>query len=122
MDRAARGLHAERLALAHLVERGLVLVARNYRCRLGEIDLVMRDGDDLVFVEVRYRSGARHGGAAASVDHRKRRRLCLTAEHYLTHGKYRRPPRCRFDVVAVSGTPDAPRVAWLRAAFEAQAD
>ncbi len=126
MNRAERGRHVEELALDHLSARGLCLLERNYRCRMGEIDLVMRDGPQVVFVEVRYRRDDRFGGAAASVDRDKRRRIGLTAAHYLSSHRQAAidgaAPPCRFDVVAVSGPLASPAIAWLRSAFEAGAD
>jgi putative endonuclease len=107
------GAAAEDAALAYLSQRGLSLVERNFRCRGGEIDLVMRDGEALVFVEVRRRASSRFGGAAASIDAGKRARLMVAAQTYLQ--RYRMPPACRFDVVAIDG--DA--VSWIRNAFEA---
>lgn len=104
---------AEAHAVAHLQRAGLHLVERNYRCRGGEIDLVMRDGDQLVFVEVRYRSRAGFGGAAASVDGRKQQRLITAASHYLQQRRVN--CACRFDVVAIDG--QAHRIDWLRDAF-----
>jgi putative endonuclease len=111
---------AEARALAYLVARGLVPVARNYRvargprARGGEVDLIMRDGDGtLVFVEVRARRDARHGGAAASIGATKRQRLVFAASHYLR--RFAAPPACRFDVVSMEGD----RIEWLRAAFDA---
>jgi putative endonuclease len=111
-----RGAWAEDLALRFLLDAGLSLVARNYRCYRGEIDLVMRDGEALVFVEVRYRRDRGFGGGAESVDWRKRARLAASAAHYLhAHpGAARRP--CRFDVLSVGGR--EPRVDWIRNAFE----
>ena len=116
----ARGDEAERRALAHLAANGLVPVERNYRvargprARGGEIDLILRDTDGtLVFVEVRARADARHGGAAATVDFRKQQRLVFAARHVL--GRFASPPPCRFDVVTVEGE----RIEWLRAAFDA---
>ena len=111
---------AESAALAHLQGFGLTLVRRNYRvargphARGGEIDLILceRDGT-LVFVEVRRRMDATHGGAAASVGASKQRRLVLAARHFLA-GMDPLPP-CRFDVVAIDGE----RVEWLRAVFDA---
>jgi putative endonuclease len=107
----------EDTALRHLQQAGLRLVTRNYRTPGrggGEIDLVMRDTDGtLVFVEVRARSGAGHGGAAASIGAVKRQRIVFAARHYLAHCA--RPPPCRFDVVAYDGH----GVTWLRAAFDA---
>jgi len=96
-----RGQQAETLALSWLQQRGLVCVARNYRCRMGEIDLIMHDGTTLVFVEVRQRRSARFGGAAASITPAKQARLVLTAEHYL-HTLPSLPP-CRFDAVLLDG-------------------
>ena len=107
------GAQAEDLACAHLERAGLKLLARNYRCPQGEIDLVMDDRDALVFVEVRYRRTNAFGTPAETVDRRKQARLQAAAGHYLlTHSADR---ACRFDVVAVSGR-DA-RIDWLRDAF-----
>ena len=114
-----RGARAEARALALLEDAGLRLVARNVGSALGELDLIMRDGATLVFIEVRSRASvsARHGGALASVDAAKQRRLARTAALYLTVSLGRRGPwpACRFDVVAVEGA----SVAWVRGAFEA---
>lgn len=113
--RHARGAAAEELALGHLRARGLVLITRNYRCRRGEIDLVMQDGDETVFVEVRLRTPGGHASAAESIDARKRARVIAAARHYL--GARVEMP-CRFDCVVMErATPDA--VQWLRAAFDA---
>jgi putative endonuclease len=111
-----QGFDAEARALAWLVERGLVPVDRNVRFRGGEIDLVMRDGAHWVFVEVRARRDARFGGAAASVDARKQRRIALAAQLYLLRrfGQRAWPP-CRFDVLAF----EAGEPRWIRAAFDA---
>ena len=109
LNKSSLGRIAEDRALVYLEQQGLVCVTRNYACRYGEIDLVMSDGPQLVFVEVRMRKNSNYGGAAASVDAAKQRRLWRTAEHYLM--RYRRLPACRFDVVAIDG--DA--LAWMRA-------
>jgi putative endonuclease len=118
--RQRTGQQAEDRALAHLQAQGLRLVERNYRvahgpsARGGEIDLVMREPDGtLVFVEVRARRSAAHGGAAASVGQAKQRALVWAAQHYLL--RWPSPPPCRFDVVALDGA----GLAWLRGAFEA---
>lgn len=116
--RQARGRAAEDAALALLQARGLSLLARNYRCRLGEIDLVMRDGDELVFVEVRARGGERHGGAAGSVDAHKQRRLHRAARHYLMTHPHAASLPARFDVVAISGPDGENETHWIRAAFD----
>lgn len=118
---SAAGRRGEDLACTHLEAQGLEVLERNYRCRAGEIDLVMREGSTLVMVEVRSRSSAEHGGAAATVGMRKQRRFILAARHLmLTRPAYRRLA-ARFDVVAidaaVGGGP--PRVTWIRDAFRA---
>ncbi|MGE0482782.1 MAG: YraN family protein [Gammaproteobacteria bacterium] len=102
-----------------LLERGLTTLARNYSCRGGEIDLVMRERDVIVFVEVRFRRSARFGSAAESVDAGKRRRLILAAHHYLAHHPALADAPCRFDVVAVTGDPNEPLVDWIAGAFSA---
>lgn len=112
-DRQQRGRAAEQQAAAFLAARGLQEIERNYRVRGGEIDLVMRDGEHLVFVEVRYRSRSDFGGAAASVTAAKQARLALAAQHYLQQRGNRTP--CRFDVVALA--PDQPPQ-WIRDAFQ----
>ncbi|MFM8332251.1 MAG: YraN family protein [Candidatus Methylumidiphilus sp.] len=111
------GQQAEDAALAYLQGQGLALVERNYCCRGGEIDLIMRDGAMLVFVEVRYRQSQTHGGALASVGARKQSRLIVAASHYLACKRIDRPTR--FDVAAVS--PDGGKLAiqWIKAAFQA---
>lgn len=107
------GEAGERVAECLLVKNGLRIVARNYRTRMGEIDLVAQDGDVLVFVEVRLRAGDRFGGAAASVGYAKQRRLAAAAQLYLA--RFGRAPRCRFDVVTL----DEGEPRWLRGAFDA---
>jgi putative endonuclease len=113
----SRGDAAEAAALAHLAQAGLKLIETNYRTPGrggGEIDLVMRAPDGtLVFVEVRQRSGDRHGGAAASIGAAKQQRIIHAARHYLM--RFASPPPCRFDVVLVSGGV----MEWLPAAFDA---
>lgn len=109
--RQADGATAEALAARHLERRGLAVIARNVRSRFGEIDLVARDGDVLVFVEVRLRRSARFGGAAASITAAKRERLVKAAEGYLA--TLARVPPCRFDAVLLDGL-DGTRIDWLR--------
>lgn len=115
-DRHATGEHKEALARRWLEARGLVHVAGNVRCRHGELDLIMRDGGVLAFIEVRYRASERFGGAAASVDRHKQARLIAAAGYYLQRHPTDLP--CRFDVVAI-GAGD--QVRWIRNAFEATA-
>ena len=109
-----KGAEAEQLAAAFLQRQGLQLVETNYRCRFGEIDLVCRDRDVLVFVEVRLRGNAAFGGAAASITAAKQHKLVLAARHYLA--QLRAFPACRFDVVLLSGLRDND-IEWIRNAF-----
>lgn len=102
-----QGQQGEQRALTYLRKRGLAHVESNYHCACGEIDLIMRDGEQLVFVEVRQRSGASHGGAAASISGAKIKRVVLAARTYLQ--RYRRMPPCRIDVVAIDGE----QLEWL---------
>ena len=107
------------VALDHLTRAGLTLVARNYSCRYGEIDLVMRDRDIIVFVEVRYRRGAGFGGGIDSVDAAKRAKLVRAAEVFLIDHPRLAGAACRFDVLAIGGAEGAPSMDWRRNAFEA---
>lgn len=115
--RKEAGTAGEAAALQHLLDRGLTLVARNYRCKAGEIDLIMLDGPTLALIEVRYRAGNTFGGAAASVTWRKQRRI-ITAARYLTltRADLRHYP-ARFDVVAVAPGPSGLCIEWIKAAF-----
>lgn len=99
-------------ALAYLQQQGLTLVERNFRCKGGEIDLVMQVKDTLVFVEVRKRADRDHGGAAASVTPAKQKRLIIAAHIFLQ--RYKMQPACRFDVVAIDGN----EMSWLKDAIE----
>lgn len=113
----AFGDGVERAACAELERHGLRLRDRNVTYRFGELDLVLDDGDILVFAEVRYRRASGFGDGAVSVDGRKRQRIARAAAAYLAAqpALARRP--CRFDVVAASGDPAAPRFDWIRNAF-----
>jgi putative endonuclease len=111
--RQITGRAAEAQALAFLREQGMILVTQNFLCKTGEIDLIMRHGATLVFVEVRARADRVHGGAAASVTHAKQRRLIRTAQFYLQ--RLRRLPPCRFDVIAIDGG----NLEWLQNAIQA---
>ncbi|MCS6787297.1 MAG: YraN family protein [Thiobacillaceae bacterium] len=108
-----RGAEAERQAAEYLQSRGLVVLERNWRCRLGEIDLVCRDGATLVFVEVRARSRPGYGGALESITAGKRARLRRAAALYLARSGH--GGACRFDAIVIEGG----RLAWLRDAFDA---
>jgi putative endonuclease len=109
------GQRGEALAARFLEQRGLTVIARNHRCRGGEIDLVCRDGKTLVFVEVRLRGSDRFGGAAASITPAKQRRVVLAARHYLaTTGKHGLD--ARFDCVLIDGE----NIEWIQDAFAAR--
>ena len=108
---ASAGTQAESLAAAFLEARGLAIVARNVRSRYGEIDLIAKDRDTVVFVEVRLRRSSRFGGASASITPAKRQRLVAAAETYLA--TLQRTPPCRIDAVLLDSL-DAARIEWLR--------
>ncbi|GJM07125.1 MAG: UPF0102 protein [marine bacterium B5-7] len=112
----ARGFQAEDWAARFLQQQGLSLMQRNYRCRLGEIDLIMQDQpDELVFVEVRYRKQAQHGDASESVTPTKQRRLILAAEHFLLKNPQYTDRYTRFDVLGLNGQSAKPD--WIKNAF-----
>ncbi|MFN2289104.1 MAG: YraN family protein [Chromatocurvus sp.] len=115
------GYDYERAASRWLVCQGCRLVTSNYRCRVGEIDLVMTQGDTLIFVEVRVRTNPRFASAAASVDRRKQQRLSRAAAHYLQRHCRGREPVCRFDVVVWEPAADSGKLhpRWLTNAFPA---
>jgi putative endonuclease len=110
------GAAAEQAAADYLARHGLVLVARNARYPEGELDLILRERDAIVFVEVRMRSATAFGGAAASVDRFKQKRLQRAAQHWLLQHYGERWPACRFDVVTVQGDGT---IGWIRDAFAA---
>ncbi len=113
------GPEAEALACQHLLKHGLRLIAQNWRCQRGELDLVMLDGDTVVFVEVRYRQHAAWGGALESIDARKRAKLCLAAQYFLQQEKRWAASPCRFDVVAMNSASNMDqRLNWIRNAFD----
>ena len=114
------GKKAERLAQRYLEQNGLILVTCNYHSPRGEIDLIMREGNFLVFVEVRYRKNNKYGSAAESITREKQRRLLATASHYLQNEKLFRDSSCRFDVITVSGQYNT-QIEWIRNAFQAEA-
>ena len=107
------GNAAEALACRWLQAQGLTLKEQNYRCKSGEIDLIMQDGETLVFVEVRYRSHAGFGSAIDSVTHAKQQKLQRAAEHYLQRLKH--TPACRFDMIGIDRDH---RIQWIRNALQ----
>lgn len=115
MNQNNAGLEAEKLAATFLINHGLKMVAQNYHCRFGEIDLIMMDAKTLVFVEVRLRTNQQFGNAGASITAQKKQKLILTAQHYLqTHGE----SQCRFDAILMHSV-DVKSIEWVRNAFDA---
>ena len=109
----------ENAARAYLTGAGLRPLERNFTCRFGELDLVMRDGDCVVFVEVRYRGSRDRGDGTASVGTGKRAKLVRAAQVYLlAHPRLAAAP-CRFDVIGCGGTLQQPQIEWIRSAFDA---
>lgn len=107
------GKRAEQRAVRFLTAQGLKTIGRNYRCRAGEIDLIMQHGNILVFVEVRYRKSNKYGSALESVTAAKQSRIITTASHYLTANKINQP--VRFDVIAITGNDT---LDWIQNAFQ----
>lgn len=110
------GAQAEQWAAQYLLQQGLKLIAQNYRGRFGEIDLIMQDAATLVFIEVRMRSNANYGGAAASIDRPKQQRIIRTAQQYLATLNH--IPPCRFDVVLMDKVASE-ECDWFKNAFDA---
>ena len=107
------GLAAEQLAAEYLSQQGLSIIARNWRCRFGEIDLIAQQGKTLIFVEVRQRKNSRFGGAASSISAAKQGRLIRTAQMYLQ--SISPTPACRFDAVCIDGE----QLTWLQDCIQA---
>ncbi len=117
--KTAAGAAAEAAAANWLQRRGLVCIERNFRCRGGEIDLIMRDGATLVFVEVRLRNSSGFGSAAESVTPAKQRRVIHAAQYYLATHAGSVDLACRFDVMAAQNRADSIAWEWVRDAFSA---
>jgi putative endonuclease len=114
-DHLQQGEAAEQQAVDYLSRRGLKLVTRNYRCKAGEIDLIMREKRTLVFVEVRYRQSDDYGSALESITLSKQRKLLAAANLYLQKNCIDQP--CRFDVVAINGSGHR-RTSWIKDAIQ----
>ena len=114
------GKHFEKLAADFLKNKGLKLLQQNFHAYRGEIDLVMRDADILVFIEVKFRKNAAFGSAAETVTFKKQQHLILAAQHYLQLHRQHANLACRFDVIAISGTHTGksdPKIDWIKNAF-----
>lgn len=110
-----QGKIAEQKALSYLMSQGLKLVAQNFSCRLGEIDLIMRDDEYLVIVEVRSRSSNGYGDGIASITYAKRKKIIKTTSFYLMKHKINEKFPIRFDVVSIDGKKE--KITWLKGAF-----
>ena len=122
LSKRGQGATAEKIALHYLEHHGLRLIERNFHCKLGELDLIMRDGTHLVFVEVRSRSSVRFGRPVETVAHHKQQRLLRSAAFYLQ--KHRLDLPCRFDIIGISPhsdsvQADSVQVEWIKDAFQA---
>lgn len=115
----ARGTHFERIAENRLRQAGLRTLARNFTCRVGEIDLVMEDGATIVFAEVRYRESAAFGSPLETITSTKQRRVVRAAQVFLQRCPEYASRECRFDAIGLSGAPDDPDICWIKGAFSA---
>ena len=111
------GAHWEKAAESYLRAQGLRLLHRNFSSRFGEIDLIMEDGQVLVFVEVKYRKSSQHGSGADAVTFHKQGRISRTAAWYLAKNPYRAESVCRFDVISINPEQKDKEVNWIRSAF-----
>jgi len=118
MERQALGIYGENLAVAEIERRGYAVLARRYRTRHGEIDIVARDGETIVFVEVKVKETAEFGTGSEAVTARKQQRIISMAVDYLARNRLTAKP-CRFDVVAIDGVGDDAVLTYYRGAFMA---
>lgn len=109
-----RGEKSEQLACDYLLKQGLQLIDKNFQCKYGELDLIMKDSESLVIVEVRFRKSNKYGGALESITPKKQSRIVATTQYYLSTHKVNSP--VRFDVVAMSNDTD---INWIKNAFQA---
>lgn len=120
VNTTTKGAKAEQVACEYLLKQGLSLICRNYNCRHGEIDLVMKSSNELVFVEVRSRAPRGYGRAVESITEEKKRRIIRTAEHYLQELNISPHQFCRFDVVGIDKQAGNDGIEWLPNAFEVE--
>jgi len=111
------GRHWEKTAESYLRGQGLKLLQRNFSSRFGEIDLIMRDGQTVVFIEVKYRKSNRHGSGADAVTFHKQGRISRTAAWYLAKNPHRAESVCRFDVISINPNEKDQDIDWIRNAF-----
>jgi len=117
LNRPQSGAQWEKTAEVFLSEHGLKLLYRNFSSRFGEIDLIMEDGETIVFVEVKYRQSNRHGSGADAVTFHKQNRISLTAGWYLAKNPHRSEQFCRFDVLSIDSEKKDQGICWIKNAF-----
>lgn len=114
-----KGILAEKVAKDYLIKKGFTFIDQNFNCRVGELDLIMQDGQTLVFVEVRYRKSAQFGGALLSVTPQKCKKILKSASFYMQkHGFNEYNTAYRIDIVAIEGDLSNPEINWLSNAIE----
>lgn len=117
-EKKLTGNQAEDIACSHLTQNGLSFCVNNFQCKTGEIDLIMKDGDMLVFVEVRYRADTRLGTPLETITANKQKKLIRTANYFLQQHFGSRWPACRFDAVGITGELSCdPKITWIQNAF-----
>lgn len=114
-----KGRLAENRALDYLTDSGLRLITRNYRCPLGEVDLIMMDQNTTVFIEVRSLKNTRTMNVVETIDIKKQKRIIQTSEHYLQVNSKKNNPYCRFDVICITGSIESANIEWIKDAFYA---
>ncbi|NOR20956.1 MAG: YraN family protein [Xanthomonadales bacterium] len=117
VNRRLAGALWEKTAESFLLGRGLKLLQRNFSSRFGEIDLIMEDGDTVVFVEVKYRKSSKHGSGADAVTFHKQGRISQTAAWYLAKNPQRAEQVCRFDVLSIDSQKKDQGINWIKSAF-----
>jgi putative endonuclease len=111
------GLVIEKIAAQYLQANGCIILEHNFHCQYGEIDLICKDQNDLVFVEVRYRKNIQYGSPAATINYIKQKKIILTAQHYLSKNNWSINLPCRIDVIAISGNISNTDVEWIQNAI-----
>ena len=114
-----RGQWAEQLALDYLVQKKLELLSCNYRCAVGEIDIIMLDHETIVFIEVRYRANNNYIHVLETISEKKCIRIIKTSRHFLQNTRQLSRKPCRFDIITITGENNNPEIVWIKDAFQA---
>lgn len=117
MTAVSTGALLEDVAITQLQSNNLLILHRNFRCKTGEIDIIAKDKSYLVFIEVRYRADDLHGSAAETVTRTKQQKISRAAQFYIQTRRWAQNVNCRFDVVAISGHVESPKIEWIKDAF-----